>query len=109
MWVSRKYDNKSDESRTEGLSVSDTRKKVCEVIARQFGLAPGEIKDATTLDDLGADSMAVVELMVNLEEAFQAPMPDVSAANLNSVGDIIAFIDENRSSPAADGVREANA
>jgi acyl carrier protein len=79
--------------------VSDTRRKVCEVITRQFGIAPEQLTDATTLDELGADSMAVVELMVNLEEIFEAQMPDVSVANIQTVGDIISFIDGNQASP----------
>lgn len=78
--------------------MSDTRRKVCEVITRQFGIAPEQVTDATTLDELGADSMAVVELMVNLEEIFEAQMPDVSVANINTVGDIVAFIDGNKDS-----------
>jgi acyl carrier protein len=88
--------------------VSDTRSKVCGVISRQFGIAPEQVTDATSLDDLGADSMAVVELMVNLEEVFEAQMPDVSVANIHTVGDIIAFIDGNNAPASTDVAREAS-
>ncbi len=96
------------QSRREALSVNDTRRKVREVITRQFGVEPQLLTDATTLDELGADSMAVVELMVNLEEVFESPMPDVSAANINTVGDIIAFIEGNNASAPPDAAREAS-
>lgn len=89
--------------------MNDTRSKVREVITRQFGIAPESLTDATTLDELGADSMAIVELMVNLEEIFESPMPDVSTADINSVGDIIAFIDRNNASSAPPDVAEASA
>ncbi len=88
--------------------MNDTRRKVREVITRQFGIEPQLLTDATTLDDLGADSMAIVELRVNLEEVFEAPMPDVSAANINTVGDIIAFIEGNNDSAPPDVAREAS-
>jgi len=96
------------QSRREALSVNDTRRKVREVITRQFGIEPQLLTDSTTLDDLGADSMAIVELMVNLEEVFESPMPDVSAANINTVGDIIAFIEGNNASAPPDAAREAS-
>jgi acyl carrier protein len=88
--------------------VNDTRSKVREVITRQFGIEPQLLTDETTLDDLGADSMAIVELMVNLEEIFDAPMPDVTAANINTVGEIISFIEKNNASSPPDLAREAS-
>ena len=88
--------------------MNDTRRKVREVITRQFGIEPQLLTDSTTLDDLGADSMAIVELMVNLEEVFESPMPDVSAANINTVGDIIAFIEASSPSAPPDAAREAS-
>lgn len=80
--------------------MNGTREKVREVVLRQFVIDPRQLTDSTTLDDLGADSMAMVELMVNLEEAFQSPMPDVTSANIQTIGDIVAFIDANQQKQA---------
>ncbi|HYM61996.1 MAG TPA: acyl carrier protein [Thermoanaerobaculia bacterium] len=76
--------------------MSDTARKVHDVILRQFAIEPQRLTDETTLDDLGADSMAMVELMVNLEEVFETPMPDVAAAEIHTVGDIVAFIERHQ-------------
>jgi acyl carrier protein len=78
--------------------LSDTGQKVRAVILRQFAIEPQRLSDETSLQDFGADSMAMVELMVNLEEAFETPMPDITTTDIRTVGDIVAFIDRNQAS-----------
>ena len=68
--------------------------KIIELIAEQFGMEADEITAETSIkDDLGADSLDMVEIMMNLEEEFNLGEVDESVASqINTVGDIIAFI-----------------
>ena len=67
--------------------------KVRSVMAEQLGIDPAEIKpEANILDDLGADSLDVVELVMALEEIFDIEVPDEAVEGLNTVGDIEAYI-----------------
>ena len=71
--------------------------KVKEVICEQFAVAPESVKDSTTfVDDLGADSLAMVELVLAMEEAFGVSIPEDAIERIRTVGDAIAYIDELR-------------
>lgn len=71
--------------------------KVKEIIVEQLGAKPEQVKmDSTILDDLGADSLDVVELVMALEEAFDIEIPDEEAEKINSVGDIVAYIEAHQ-------------
>jgi acyl carrier protein len=76
--------------------MSDTGQKVYEVVLRQFRIEPEFLSPDTSFIDLGADSAALVELMINLEEAFDMQMPEASAGSIQTVGHVIAFIDQRR-------------
>ncbi|MCH7753492.1 acyl carrier protein, partial [candidate division KSB1 bacterium] len=62
--------------------------KVNEIIVDQLGVDAGEVKDgASFIDDLGADSLDTVELVMAFEEEFDIEIPDEDAEKLNTVGD----------------------
>lgn len=67
--------------------------QVKKVVAEQLGVAEGEItKEASFVDDLGADSLDTVELVMALEEAFSTEIPDEDAEKIKTVGDTINYI-----------------
>lgn len=69
--------------------------KVKNIIVEQLGVNPEEVKEsASFIDDLGADSLDTVELVMALEEEFNAEIPDEEAEKLRTVGDAINYIDQ---------------
>jgi acyl carrier protein len=67
--------------------------KVKEIIANQLGVNPDEVtNEASFIDDLGADSLDTVELVMALEEEFGMEIPDDEAEKIKTVGDAIEFI-----------------
>lgn len=68
--------------------------KVREIIANELSVSKDEITLETNLqDDLGADSLDAVELIMTLEEEFDTSISDEDAQNLKTVGDIVRFIE----------------
>ena len=68
---------------------------VKEVVAEQLGVNADEIKeDSKFVEDLGADSLDVVELVMALEEKFDIEIPDESAESIATVTDAVKFIEE---------------
>jgi acyl carrier protein len=71
--------------------------KVKEKIAEQLGVDEDEITlESQIVDDLGADSLDVIELLMMLEEEYDMEIPDNDADQLNTVGDIVEYIKANR-------------
>ncbi|MCH8873546.1 acyl carrier protein [candidate division KSB1 bacterium] len=69
--------------------------KVNEIIVDQLGVDAGEVKDgASFIDDLGADSLDTVELVMAFEEEFDIEIPDEDAEKLNTVGDAVKYLDD---------------
>lgn len=67
--------------------------KVKGIIAEQLGLEADEIKiESSFVDDLGADSLDIVELIMALEEEFDIEIPDEDAEKISIVGDIVEYI-----------------
>jgi len=67
--------------------------KIKAMMAEQLGVAESQITDdAKFIDDLGADSLDVVELVMQLEEEFDVEIADEEAENIVTVGDAISFI-----------------
>lgn len=70
--------------------------KVKTVIVDQLGVDEDEVvEDAAFVDDLGADSLDIVELVMALEEEFGVSIPDEQAEKIKTVGDAVEFIAEN--------------
>ncbi|MEZ4649126.1 MAG: acyl carrier protein [Candidatus Eisenbacteria bacterium] len=70
--------------------------KVKDIIVEQLGVAPEKVtREASFIDDLGADSLDTVELVMALEEAFEIDIPDEAAEKLTKVGDAIDYLKEH--------------
>ena len=69
--------------------------KVKSIIAEQLGVKQEEIKpESSFVDDLGADSLDTVELVMALEEEFGIEIPDEDAEKMTTVGEAMKYIDE---------------
>jgi len=70
--------------------------KVREIIMEQLGVGADEVKpEASFIEDLGADSLDTVELVMALEEEFDMEIPDEEAEKITTVGQAIAYIEGN--------------
>ena len=73
--------------------------QVKEVIAEQLNVDPDEVhEDSSFVDDLGADSLDLVELVMALEDNFDMKIPDEDVEAIKTVGDAIAYIESHRAS-----------
>jgi acyl carrier protein len=71
--------------------------RVKAIITEQLGVNEDQVtSDAKFIEDLGADSLDTVELIMALEEEFGIEVPDEEAEKLQSVGDVIKYIDDNQ-------------
>ena len=77
--------------------MSDVAEKVKKIIAEHLGIDDMEkiTEDAKFIDDLGADSLDTVELVMAFEEAFDVEIPDDKAETILTVGDAIAHLESN--------------
>ena len=74
--------------------MSEIADKVKEIVVDQLGVAEDQVvPEAKFIDDLGADSLDQVELIMALEEEFGEDIPDEDAEKLASVGDAITYIE----------------
>ena len=72
--------------------------KVKEIIAKQLGVNPSEVTpEASFVEDLGADSLDTVELVMAFEEAFNVEIPDEDAEKIIKVKDAIDYIKKKQS------------
>ncbi len=70
--------------------------KVKEIIIEQLGVPETAITaEASFIDDLGADSLDIVELIMALEEEFDLEIPDSDAEKVVTVGDVVEYIKDN--------------
>lgn len=79
-----------------------TLSKVQEIVAEQLGVDASEVKpESSFTEDLGADSLDTVELVMALEEAFEIEIPDEVAEKIDTVGKAVEHIDKNVKTPAS--------
>jgi acyl carrier protein len=72
--------------------------KVTEIIVEQLGVSADQVKpESNLIEDLGADSLDAVELVMAVEEEFGIEVPDEEAEKLRSVGDIISHVEAAQS------------
>ena len=70
--------------------------QVKDIIVEELGISPEEISmDASFIDDLGADSLDIVEMVMAFEEEFDLEIPDEEAENIETVKDAVTYIEEN--------------
>ena len=77
--------------------MSEIESKVKEIIADKLGVDEADVKpEASFTNDLGADSLDTVELIIKFEKSFNITIPDDQAEKITTVGDAIAYIEENK-------------
>jgi acyl carrier protein len=75
-----------------------TEARVREIIINELGVEPDKVTDdASFVEDLGADSLDTVELVMAFEEEFEIDIPDEAAEQMRTVGDAIKYLNENAS------------
>ena len=76
----------------------DISSKVKKIVADHLGIDEAKVsEEASFIDDLGADSLDTVELVMALEEAFDIEIPDEAAEGIATVGDAVKYIEEKQS------------
>ena len=78
------------------MSEKTVEEKVRDIIVDQLGVnAEQVVLTARFIEDLGADSLDTVELVMAFEEEFSIEVPDEEAEKLQSVGDVVKYVEEN--------------
>ncbi len=73
--------------------MADNTEKVKDIIANELGVEREKLTDnASFIDDLGADSLDIVELVMEFEKEFNIEIPDEDAEKLRTVGDALAYL-----------------
>ena len=71
--------------------------KVKNITVEQLSVDPEEVKmESSLIDDMGADSLDIVELIMSFEEEFGGEIPDEKAENLRTVADAVKMLDEEK-------------
>src|SRR5881398_3031875 len=82
-------------NRTNFMAEKSIEEKVKDIIVEQLGVNPEQVTPtASFIEDLGADSLDIVELVMAFEEEFSVEVPDEDAEKLQTVGDVIKYIQE---------------
>ena len=77
--------------------MSETADRVTKIVVEHLGVDADKVTvDSSFIDDLGADSLDIVELVMAFEEEFGVEIPDDAAEKIGTVKDAIAFIDANK-------------
>ena len=78
------------------MNTEEVFEKVKGIIVEQLGVSEASVTmDASFIDDLGADSLDIVELVMALEEEFDIEIPDEDAEKAVTVGDVVDYIKDN--------------
>ena len=78
------------------MSKNETFEKIKKIIVERFGIDEEKVTEEMTFkDDLGADSLDIVELVMELEDVFGTEISDDDAENISSVGDAVSYINTN--------------
>ena len=71
--------------------------KIKSIVSEQLNISPDKITpESSIIDDLGADSLDVVELVMALEENFGVEIPDEEAEKISTIGDIVTYIENHK-------------
>jgi acyl carrier protein len=75
--------------------MATTEDRVAEIIVEQLGVTREEVvPEASFIDDLGADSLDIVELVMAMEETFDIEIPDDDAEKIQTIGDAFSYVKE---------------
>lgn len=78
------------------MDAAEIEQKVIEIVSKQLNVAKEKItKQSSFINDLGADSLDTVELVMGIEDSFDLSIPDDAAEKIQTVGDAIKYIEEN--------------
>lgn len=78
------------------MSDKSIEERVADIIVKELGVTPEQVTpDAKFVEDLGADSLDTVELVMAFEDEFDVQVPDEEAEKLLCVGDVVRYIEEN--------------
>jgi acyl carrier protein len=78
-------------------TVASVQERVIEIVSTQLGVSKDQITPATSfINDLGADSLDTVELVMELEEEFEINIPDDAAEKIQTVGQAVEFIEKHQ-------------
>jgi acyl carrier protein len=84
---------------TKGVSMADIAERVKKIVVEHLGVEAEKVNDkASFIDDLGADSLDTVELVMAFEEEFGCEIPDDAAETILTVGDAVKFLEKNSKS-----------
>lgn len=79
--------------------MSDLASQVMAIVSEKLGVEQDKVQMETSfVGDLGADSLDMVELLMNLEDSFKMTIPDEEAEGIKTVGDAVKYIEENKGS-----------
>ncbi len=77
--------------------MSDTADRVKKIVVEHLGVEADKVtEDASFIEDLGADSLDIVELVMAFEEEFGVEIPDDAAEKISTVSDAIKYINDNK-------------
>ena len=77
--------------------MSDTADRVKKIVVEHLGVEADKVtEDVSFIDDLGADSLDIVELVMAFEEEFGVEIPDDAAEKISTVADAIKYINDNK-------------
>jgi acyl carrier protein len=77
------------------MTSQEIESKIFDIVAKQLNIERANIKrESSFVNDLGADSLDTVELVMEIEESFQISIPDEDAQKIQQVGDAISYIEK---------------
>lgn len=87
------------ENKVVALTKEEIREKVVKIVSEQMGVDEGEITDDTSfVNDLNADSLDTVELVMEFEDQFELSIPDEEAEKIQTVGAAVEYIHKHQGS-----------
>lgn len=79
------------------MSEKEIFEKLKSIVVDQLGVNEESVTmEATFVDDLAADSLDIVELVMNIEEEFDLEIPDTDAEKIATIGDVVKYIEEHK-------------